>query len=62
VKDAYFKKVRAVRLYLSEWPLSELKRENISDQRDRQVFDLQQRSIGETLIVGNGADTASGAR
>lgn len=53
-KDRFFSKVRAVNGALSRWPLEELK--DVVEIEDLQVFTLQQRALGETLVEGQGDD------
>jgi hypothetical protein len=51
-KDKFFGDIRAVGKSLSDWPLEELGDPAPAD--DRQIFNLQQRAIGEAMIVGEG--------
>jgi hypothetical protein len=46
-KEAFFARIRAVNRNLSEFPLSELR--DIKSVEDSQIFNLQQRSMGEAL-------------
>lgn len=58
-KKVFFDKVHAVGQSLSSWPHDGLKDlGNATDHadRDRQVFNLQQRAIGEAMIVGDGEE------
>jgi hypothetical protein len=57
LKDRFFEKVHAVGNVLSEFPLQKLDEERIGDLTDRQVFGLQQRAIGESLVAPDGADS-----
>ena len=53
-KDEFFGKVYAVGRNLSAYPLKEL--DGLPSSEDFQVFNLQQRAIGELLIVQDGAE------
>jgi hypothetical protein len=53
-KDKFFGKVYAVGRNLSAYPLEELG--GLPSSEDLQVFNLQQRAIGELLIVQDGAE------
>jgi hypothetical protein len=46
-KEAFFKQIRAANRNLNAFPLDEL--EGIAGKEDLQIFNLQQRNIGETL-------------
>ena len=46
-KEAFFARIRAVNRNLSEFPLDQL--QDIKSEEDSQIFNLQQRSMGETL-------------
>jgi hypothetical protein len=53
-KDRFFDKVRNVNQMLGSFPLEQLK--GLAGGGDRQVFNLQQRALGEALAVPDGSD------
>jgi hypothetical protein len=51
-KDSFLNHLRAVDRTLSDWPLRELG--DLPLAEDRQIFNLQQRAIGEAMTTGEG--------
>jgi F0F1-type ATP synthase membrane subunit b/b' len=54
VKDNFFESIHAVGRKLSAYPMEELR--NLTRGRDCQVFNLQQRALGETVTMREGSD------
>lgn len=53
-KDQFVARMDAVGHALSSWPLEEL--DDVPPETDLQLFTLQQRALGETMVVGEGAE------